>query len=30
MPEFPNIILYAIPFFILSMGLELYVSIKEN
>lgn len=30
MPEFPNIILYAIPFFIISMLLELYVSIKEN
>ena len=30
MPEFPNIILYAIPFFIISMLLELYVTIKEN
>src|SRR5690606_21370997 len=30
MPEFPNIILYAIPFFIVSMVLELYVATKEN
>ena len=30
MPEFPNIILYAIPLFIISMLLELYVTIKEN
>jgi sterol desaturase/sphingolipid hydroxylase (fatty acid hydroxylase superfamily) len=30
MPEFPNIILYAIPFFVLSMLLELYVTTKEN
>ncbi|MEZ4803026.1 MAG: sterol desaturase family protein [Gelidibacter sp.] len=30
MPEFPNIILYAIPFFILSMLLELYVTTKEH
>ena len=30
MPEFPNIILYAIPFFIISMLLELYVSIKQH
>ena len=28
MPDFPNIILYAIPFFILAMMLELYVTIK--
>lgn len=28
MPDFPNIILYAIPFFILAMLLELYVTIK--
>lgn len=30
MPDFPNIILYAIPFFILSMVLELYVTTKDN
>lgn len=30
MPTFPNIILYAIPFFIISMALEIYASIKEN
>jgi sterol desaturase/sphingolipid hydroxylase (fatty acid hydroxylase superfamily) len=30
MPEFPNIILFAIPFFIISMLLELYVTTKEN
>lgn len=30
MPDFPNIILYAIPFFILAMLLELYVTTKEN
>ncbi len=30
MTEFPDIILYAIPFFILSMLLELYVTTKEN
>lgn len=30
MPEFPNIILYAIPFFIISMLLELYVTTKEK
>jgi sterol desaturase/sphingolipid hydroxylase (fatty acid hydroxylase superfamily) len=30
MPEFPDIILYAIPFFIISMLLELYVTTKEN
>lgn len=28
MPEFPNIILYAIPFFILAMLVELFVTIK--
>lgn len=30
MTEFPDIILYAIPFFIISMLLELYVTTKEN
>jgi sterol desaturase/sphingolipid hydroxylase (fatty acid hydroxylase superfamily) len=30
MPEFPDIILFAIPFFIISMMLELYVTTKEN
>ncbi|WP_055444635.1 sterol desaturase family protein [Lacinutrix himadriensis] len=30
MTEFPDIILYAIPFFIISMLLELYVTAKEN
>ena len=30
MPEFPNIILYAIPFFILAMLVELYVTIKMH
>lgn len=30
MPEFPNIILYAIPFFVISIGLELYASIKDH
>ena len=30
MPDFPNIILFAIPFFILAMLLELYVTIKQN
>ena len=30
MTEFPDIILYAIPFFILSMLVELYVTIKEG
>ncbi len=30
MPDFPNIILYAIPFFVISIGLELYGSIKES
>lgn len=29
-PNFPNIILYAIPFFILAMVLELYVTIKKD
>lgn len=30
MPEFPNIIHFAIPFFILSMALELYVTTREK
>jgi len=30
MPDFPNIILYAIPFFILAMVLELYVTTKKH
>ena len=30
MPEFPPIILFAIPFFVLSMLLELYVTTKRN
>lgn len=30
MPDFPNIILYAIPFFILAMVLELYVTTKQH
>ncbi|NNC45893.1 MAG: sterol desaturase family protein [Winogradskyella sp.] len=30
MPDFPNIILYAIPFFILAMLLELYVTAKMH
>ena len=30
MPDFPNIILYAIPFFILAMLLELYVTTREQ
>ncbi|WP_178988390.1 sterol desaturase family protein [Winogradskyella schleiferi] len=30
MPDFPNIILYAIPFFILAMLLELYVTAKQH
>lgn len=30
MPEFPNIILFAIPFFIVAMLLELYVTTKRN
>ncbi|MFV9550939.1 sterol desaturase family protein [Algibacter sp. PT7-4] len=29
-PEFPNIILFAIPFFIIAMLLELFVSIKQG
>lgn len=29
-PNFPNIILYAIPFFILAMLLELYVTFKQG
>lgn len=29
-PDFPNIILFAIPFFVLAMLLELYVTIKRN
>ena len=29
-PNFPNIILYAIPFFILAMLLELFVTIKQG
>jgi len=29
-PEFPNIILFAIPFFILSMLLELYITTKQH
>ncbi|WP_418604033.1 sterol desaturase family protein [Hwangdonia sp.] len=29
-PEFPDIILFAIPFFILSMLIELYVTVKEG
>ena len=29
MPDFPNIILYAIPFFVLAMLLELYVTAKK-
>ncbi len=29
-PDFPDIILFAIPFFILAMLLELYVTTKEN
>ncbi len=29
-PEFPNIILFAIPFFVLSMLVELYVTVKEG
>ncbi|MCK8480758.1 sterol desaturase family protein [Psychroserpens algicola] len=29
-PNFPNIILFAIPFFIMAMGLELYVTIKHG
>ena len=30
MPEFPNIILFAIPFFILAILLELYVTTKQH
>ncbi|WP_439151869.1 sterol desaturase family protein [Winogradskyella sp.] len=30
MPDFPNIILYAIPFFIAAMLLELYVTTKQH
>ncbi len=30
MPNFPNIILYAIPFFILAMALELYVTTRAQ
>ncbi len=30
MPEFPPIILYAIPFFVISMLLELYITTKRN
>ncbi|WP_452220695.1 sterol desaturase family protein [Lacinutrix salivirga] len=30
MSEFPNILLYAIPFFLVAMGLELYVIIKQG
>lgn len=30
MPDFPNIILFAIPFFILAMLLELYVTTKQH
>ncbi|MFD2550768.1 sterol desaturase family protein [Bizionia sediminis] len=30
MPEFPNIILYAIPLFVLAMFLELYVTLKQG
>jgi hypothetical protein len=30
MPDFPNIIIYAIPFFILAMLLELYVTTKQH
>lgn len=29
-PEFPNIILFAIPFFVLSILVELYVTVKEG
>lgn len=29
-PNFPDIILYAIPFFIIAMALELYVTIKQG
>ena len=30
MPEFPNIILYAIPFFILAMLVELFYTVKHH
>ena len=30
MPDFPNIILYAIPFFVLAMLLELYITAKQH
>ena len=30
MPDFPNIILYAIPFFILAMAIELFVTTREQ
>lgn len=30
MPDFPNIILYAIPFFVLAMLLELFITVKEG
>ncbi|RNC87101.1 MAG: sterol desaturase family protein [Winogradskyella sp.] len=30
MPDFPNIILYAIPFFVLAMLLELYVTTRDK
>ena len=30
MPEFPPVILFAIPFFILAMLLELYITAKQN
>ncbi len=29
-PEFPDVILFAIPFFVLSMLVELYVTVKEG
>ncbi|WP_040278464.1 sterol desaturase family protein [Psychroserpens damuponensis] len=29
-PNFPNIILFAIPFFVIAMALELYVTIKQG
>lgn len=30
MPDFPNIILYAIPFFVLAMALELFVTTRDH
>ena len=30
MPDFPNIILFAIPFFIIAMLIELYVTTKRH